>query len=46
MCRLLNHEFAPGEIVETDEETAAAVTRSGVFDRPSPEELARLLAAR
>ena len=45
-CRLLNHDFAPGEIVETDEETAAEVTRTGVFDRPSPEELARLLAAR
>jgi hypothetical protein len=45
-CRVLNHEFMPGEIVETDEETATEVTRSGVFDRPTPEELARLLASR
>lgn len=43
-CVLLGRELAPFEIVETDVETAEQACVTGVFDRPEPEEVARLVS--
>jgi hypothetical protein len=43
-CGLLGRELAPFEIVATDEETAEQACATGVFDRPEPEEVARLVS--
>jgi hypothetical protein len=40
---LLGRELASGEVVEVDEETVGAITRTGVFVRCQPAEVARLL---
>jgi hypothetical protein len=42
----LTRSIRAGEIVETDQKTAEAATASGIFVRPDPAKVARLLASR